>query len=481
MTDCTGRQLGEYRLIELVGSGGMGAVYRAEHVLLRKSYALKILPAELSQDEGFVARFRDEARVMAELRHPGIVQVHTMGCQDGMYYLVMDYVVGPEKAPVSLRDHLRGQPEGRLTEDQVCTWALQVADALAYAHKRGVVHRDIKPGNILIEDEGRVCLTDFGLAKAIGNEFILSQVHQSLQESLSDERTRVSGSSRAADRALDAAAGPAGGKEASGILGTYDYMAPEQRGQLDAGIDPRTDVYAMGVLLYRMLTGRIPGRFAKMPSTIVEGLSNRWDAIILRCLQESPADRYPDVTALAGELREGVTLAEPVAEPVDDAVAVAEIAPPPLPPAIMPPPPGAAGWPLMVENSLDLILEKTQKQLKTIAPGCIVLFVYMLACWLVLPAVFRFLIPMGSPGSFQSIIIGVLGGLVLAFVIRNVRERKIIDLTFATFCQCFPRGSPERDVATRLLLEGGEYPRARQLLWRRVHKLRHDEAELDGK
>ena len=473
MTDYLGRQLGDYRLIELIGSGGMGSVYRAEHVLLEKSYALKVLPAELSDDDGFVARFRDEARVMAELRHPGIVEVHTMGCQDGIYYLVMDCVVGPQNVPMSLRDHLHGLPDGRLAEEQVAAWALQVADALAYAHQRGVVHRDIKPGNILIEAEGRVCLTDFGLAKAIGNEFILSQVHQSLQNSLSDERTRASGSSQDADRALDVVGGAAGGKEGSGILGTYDYMAPEQRGQLDAGIDPRTDVYAMGVLLYRMLTGRIPGRFAKMPSTIVEGLSNRWDAIILRCLQESPDDRYADITALAAEMREGVALTEPVAEAIDDSVAMAEVAPPPLPPPVAVPHGG-----MMVDSSLNLILEKTAKQLKAVRPGCGLLFAFMLGCWLILPLVVRIFAPIGSQAAFSSILLGVIGGLVLAYVIRNARERKVADIAFATFCQCFPAGSRERGIATRLLLEGGEYPRARHLMLRRVRKLKQDEAEL---
>ena len=160
--------LGQYRLLERIGSGGMGEVYLARHELMGLTRAVKVLPAELARDPDFVSRFRDEARVMAELRHPHIVQVHEMDCREGKYFLAMDYIPGPSGRPRNLRSLLAAQPDARLSEDQALTWAIQIANALAYAHKRGVVHRDIKPANTLIDGDGSVKLTDFGLAKAVG-------------------------------------------------------------------------------------------------------------------------------------------------------------------------------------------------------------------------------------------------------------------------------------------------------------------------
>jgi formylglycine-generating enzyme required for sulfatase activity/tRNA A-37 threonylcarbamoyl transferase component Bud32 len=302
----TGRQLGDYRILEPIGSGGMGQVYLAEHVHLRKKYALKVLPAELARDKGFVARFHDEARVMAELRHPGIVLVHNMSVADGLYYLVMDHVAGPKGVPRNLHNVLAECPDGRLAETQACQWAIEIAEALAYAHERGVVHRDIKPANILIDAEGHVKLTDFGLAKAVGNEFILSQIHESMK-TLSEGRTIAVAGPQADD--LDVAATVPQGRErkpsmsSSGILGTYDYMAPEQRGEFGGAIDARTDIYAFGVLLYRMLTGKRPAAFTRLPSMIVPGLCVQWDEIVVRCLENTPADRHPSAEAMLKGLR----------------------------------------------------------------------------------------------------------------------------------------------------------------------------------
>jgi serine/threonine-protein kinase len=164
MDDHSDRQLGDYRILASIGAGGMGQVYLAEHVHLQKRYAVKVLPAELARDPQFVARFQDEANVMANLKHPHIVQVHTMGQADGVYFLAMDYVTGPEGKPLSLHEHLKQQPEGRLPEAQVRKWAIQIAEALGYAHERGVVHRDLKPANILIDGNGDVIPTSLRLA-----------------------------------------------------------------------------------------------------------------------------------------------------------------------------------------------------------------------------------------------------------------------------------------------------------------------------
>ncbi len=304
------RQLGDYRVVESIGAGGMGEVYLAEHVHLRKKYALKILPAGLAQDKGFVARFYDEARVMADLHHPHIVQVHAMSCAEGVYFLVMDYVTGPEGKPLSLHEHLKQQPDGRLPEAKVRKWSIQIAEALQYAHERGVIHRDLKPANILIDADGDAKLTDFGLAKAIGSEFILSQIHSTMQHSLGSRPTLRSPSPDGALDTLDAAATiPEGGSgnrrtsSASSILGTYDYMSPEQRGEGTGEIDQRTDIYSFGVVAYRLVTGERPAGMAKPPSQLVRGLSKQWDTVVARCLDRQPSSRYASAAGLLQDLR----------------------------------------------------------------------------------------------------------------------------------------------------------------------------------
>ena len=301
-----GRQFGDYVIAEKIGEGGMGAVYRARHVHLHKDFALKIMPGALAGDSGFVARFHDEARVMSELRPPGIVQVHAMSCHEGEYFLAMDYVTGAEGRPLNVHEWLKTQPGGRAPQEKVREWAVQIAEALAYAHGRGVVHRDIKPANILVDSAGNVRLTDFGLAKVVGGEFISSQIHKSIQESLSSHKT-VAAPPEELEGSLGGPTVSADGdtKKGSGgtsILGTYDYMAPEQRGEGGA-ISPRTDVYSFGVLLYRMLTGKRPSNFAKPPSQAVPGLWKRWDAITARCLAESPVDRYESAEQMLCALR----------------------------------------------------------------------------------------------------------------------------------------------------------------------------------
>ena len=310
-----GTKLGEYEILEPIGSGGMGSVYLARHVHMGKKYAVKVLPESLASDENFVARFRDEARVMADLRHPRIVQVQYMGVDRGRYFLAMDYVVGPRKAPMSMQDYFnyRADRSKRHVDEKIAqVWAIQIAEAMAYAHECGVVHRDIKPGNVLIDSDGEVLLTDFGLAKAVGREFMVSQIHNSVEQSLGVQATRAGPRGNRVDETLGAAATIAADGASSdgtdGIIGTYDYMAPEQRGEGDGQIDHRSDIYSFGVLLYRMLTGKRPVGMAKAPSQIVPGLSKSWDAIVSRCLEEDKDARYQSAGELLDELRQIKTL-----------------------------------------------------------------------------------------------------------------------------------------------------------------------------
>jgi len=212
----TGRVLGHYRLGMLLGTGGMAEVYRARDLHLRREVAVKVLPATLAADPAYVERFRSEANRVATLRHPNIVPVYEFDEQDGLLYLVMPLVPG------SLRDSL--VREGRLRTADAVAVAIQVAAALEAAHAQGIVHRDVKPENVLLDADGHALLTDFGIARELA--FL-----------------RRSG----AVQTLAATGLP---------VGTPEYMAPEQL--RNGPIDQRADVYALGAVLYELLTGSAP-------------------------------------------------------------------------------------------------------------------------------------------------------------------------------------------------------------------------------
>lgn len=255
-----GLELPAYSIIALIGRGGMGAVYQARQESLDRTVAIKILPPGIGHDEDllFTVRFEQEARAMAKLGHPGIVAVHEAGeTPAGVRYFVMEFVEGCDVSALISR-------HGRLPVEEALRIARAVCDALTYAHRQGVVHRDIKPSNVMIGTDGTVKIADFGLAK----------IH-----------TPDSGGFTRSDLAL----------------GSPDYIAPEclVPGQRP---DARADVYSTGVMLYQMLTGRLPrGRFER-PSGIVEGLDSRLDAIIDKALQTDPGKRYPSAAGLSADL-----------------------------------------------------------------------------------------------------------------------------------------------------------------------------------
>ncbi|HEY1859314.1 MAG TPA: serine/threonine-protein kinase, partial [Gemmataceae bacterium] len=201
----------QLEIIDLLGQGGMGAVYKARQTKLDRSVALKILPPEAGTDSAFGDRFTREARALAKLSHPNIVAVHDFGDAGGLFYLLMEYVDG-----LNLRQLMLA---GRLEPQQALSIVGQICDALQYAHDEGIVHRDIKPENILIDQKGRVKIADFGLAKLL-------------------HRTQV-------DYSLT------GTRQ---IMGTPHYMAPEQMEKPNT-VDHRADIYSLGVLFYEMLTG----------------------------------------------------------------------------------------------------------------------------------------------------------------------------------------------------------------------------------
>jgi len=269
-----------YEVLSLLGRGGMGAVYKARQLNLDRPVAVKVLPPTLEDvgdGVGFAERFRQEARSMAQLNHPSIIAVYDFGeTPDGLLYFAMEFVEG-----MDILEYLRLNG-GKLEPESALAICAHVLDALDYAHRRGVVHRDIKPANVLIDLEGRVRVADFGLAKTLSGAGEESQAFRTL--------TGVA-------------------------MGTPAYMAPEC---LDPSVptDHRADLYAVGVMLYQMLTGKLPqGRF-KMPSEENPQVDPRFDELLERALASDPDYRV----SAASEFRLGLDaiLSEPVAKPEEE-------------------------------------------------------------------------------------------------------------------------------------------------------------------
>ncbi len=249
----------QLEVLELVGQGGMGAVYKARQKRLDRVVALKIITPELAGDPAFAERFAREARALARLSHPNIVAVYDFGEVNGLYYFLMEYLDG-----VNLRQMMRA---GQVKPAGALCIVPQVCAALQYAHDQGVVHRDVKPENILVDRQGRVKIADFGLAKLLG-------------------------------QAVAAAALTGTGQ----VMGTPHYMAPEQV-EHPLEVDHRADIYALGVVFYEMLTGQLPlGKFA--PPSRKAGVDPRLDEVVLRTLERDPGGRYQHASEVSSAVEE---------------------------------------------------------------------------------------------------------------------------------------------------------------------------------
>ncbi len=233
--------------VTMIGRGGMGAVFRARQKHLDRVIALKILPPQLMEDSTFAARFAREAQALARLNHPNIVTIHDFGKREDLYFFIMEFVDG-----LTLRQLLS---RGRLAAEQAVAIVSQICEALQYAHEQGIVHRDIKPENILINRRGQVKIADFGLAKLIGWE---------------------------SDNAPIAAT--------TSVVGTPLYMAPEQ---IDSpgSVDHRADLYSLGVVMYELLTGELPGGDLE-PLVKIDQLDSRLGELISRALNPEPQKRF---------------------------------------------------------------------------------------------------------------------------------------------------------------------------------------------
>jgi tetratricopeptide (TPR) repeat protein/predicted Ser/Thr protein kinase len=289
----------QLEILELIGKGGMGAVYKARQKELDRIVALKILPPGIGDDPAFAGRFAREAKALAKLNHPGIVTLYEFGKADGLYFFLMEFVDG-----VNLRQLLHA---GRISAREALAIVPQICDALQFAHDQGIVHRDIKPENILLDRRGRVKVADFGLAKIVGN---VAQTSSSAG----------SGGVPAASSGVTEPGGPVNpqaGKpalhdltDAGRVMGTPNYMAPEQV-ERPADVDNRADIYALGVVFYQMLTGELPGKKIEPPSSKVQ-IDVRLDEIVLRALEKKPERRYQQASEIKTQV-ETISQTPPVA------------------------------------------------------------------------------------------------------------------------------------------------------------------------
>lgn len=275
ISDLVGQTLGQYQITARLGRGGMGDVYKAHQPSLNRDVAIKVMLPHIASDEGFGVRFQREARTVAALRHPHIVQIHDFGQENGIHYMVMEYISGE-----NLKDHLqtvnaRGE---QMPIDDVVRIITQLAEALHYAHGQVLLHRDIKPSNVMLTPSGDAILTDFGLVKIV-------------------EGTQFTGSN---------------------MVGTPAYMAPEQIND-PSTVDRRTDIYALGVMLYEMATGRVPFDAVSPAAVIFKHLQEplpeprrlRTDLpdfivhIIKKALAKEPEQRYQTMQEMLDVLKQG--------------------------------------------------------------------------------------------------------------------------------------------------------------------------------
>ena len=257
-----------YEIIGKIGAGGMSDVFKARDHILGRNVAIKVLKQEFSEDVNFVVKFRTEAQSAAGLEHPNIVNIYDVGSEAGMHYIVMEYVEG-----VTLKTYI--EKKGRLTYKEAVSIAIQVGRGMEAAHAKNIIHRDIKPQNILISTEGKAKVTDFGIARAVSNNTISADV-----------------------------------------MGSVHYASPEQA--RNGFVNDRSDIYSLGIVMYEMVTGRVPfdgettvaiaiqhlQEEMVLPSVYTPEIPVSLEKIIIKCTQKSPDRRYANTSELLADLKE---------------------------------------------------------------------------------------------------------------------------------------------------------------------------------
>jgi serine/threonine protein kinase len=289
------RYFGDYELVEEIGRGGMGVVYRARQVSLNRTVAVKMILAGHFASKESVQRFRAEASAAASLRHPNIVAIHEVGEHEGQQYFSMDYIEGKNLA-VAISDLRIANYDFR----RAAHWMKTVAEAIQFAHERGILHRDLKPSNVLLDADDAPHITDFGLAKRVERQRELrvesspSPLGSTTRHSTLDPQLTLTGQ----------------------VLGSPNYMPPEQASGRRGGVGPASDVYGLGAILYHLVSGRPPFGGATItetlrqvaerepvaPRLLTPGLPPDLETICLKCLEKEPARRYPSAQELAEEL-----------------------------------------------------------------------------------------------------------------------------------------------------------------------------------
>ncbi len=278
----------QFEILELIGKGGMGAVYKVRQKELDRIVALKILPPAIGETPGFSARFAREAKALAKLNHPGIVTLYEFGSTSShqpstpdpqLFYFLMEFVDGVNLAQL--------MQTGRISPREALAIVPQICDALQFAHDQGIVHRDIKPENILLDRLGRVKVADFGIAKVVA--------------AVCEDPIRSGDIPVPTDQTL-----------AGKILGTPQYMAPEQIDH-PAAVDHRADIYALGVVFYQMLTGELPGKELQAPSRKVQ-IDVRLDEIVLKAMEKNPEQRFQQASVMKTRI-ETVGPDDPLSDP----------------------------------------------------------------------------------------------------------------------------------------------------------------------
>src|SRR5215216_1000387 len=270
--------ISHYRILKKLGAGGMGEVLLAEDTRLRRKVALKLLPADMTQNEDKLRRFEQEAQAASALNHPNIITIHDIGCDQGVHFIATEFIEGE-----TLRQRLT---RSRMTVQEVLDVALQVGSALSAAHRAGIIHRDIKPENVMMRPDGYVKVLDFGIAKLIGSQNATDDTQSLTIKVNTDPGT---------------------------VLGTVKYMSPEQaRGQ---AVDARSDIFSLGVLLYEMISGISPFDATSIAEVFISILQHQpplltqylpdvppeLERIIRKCLEKQRDWRYQSTDELIAD------------------------------------------------------------------------------------------------------------------------------------------------------------------------------------